>query len=60
MVSPMSSYIYYSALVAVADGMGVSVTLVNLTITSYLIFRRNCASHHGGPGGPGGGGSRCT
>lgn len=36
MVSPMSSYIYYPALVAVAD-MRFSVTLVNLTITSYLI-----------------------
>ena len=37
MVSPLSSYIYYPALVAVADDMGVSVSLINLTITSYLI-----------------------
>lgn len=37
MVSPMSSYIYYPAIVAVASDMRVSVSLVNLTITSYLI-----------------------
>lgn len=37
MFSTLCSYIYYPALVAVAEDLGVSITLVNLTITSYLV-----------------------
>ncbi|KAK4664020.1 uncharacterized protein QC763_500760 [Podospora pseudopauciseta] len=35
--STMSSYIYYPALVPVAHDLGVSVALVNLSVTTYLI-----------------------
>ncbi|CAP62041.1 uncharacterized protein PODANS_5_760 [Podospora anserina S mat+] len=37
MFSTMSSYIYYPALVPVAHNLGVSVALVNLSVTTYLI-----------------------
>lgn len=37
MFSTLCSYIYYPALVPVADDLGVSITLINLTITSYLV-----------------------
>ncbi|KAK5662616.1 hypothetical protein OQA88_8530 [Cercophora sp. LCS_1] len=37
MFSTMSSYIYYPALVPVARDLGVSVALVNLSVTTYLI-----------------------
>ena len=37
MFSTMSSYIYYPALVPVALDLGVSVALVNLSVTTYLI-----------------------
>ena len=37
MFSTLSSYIYYPALVPVAQELGVSITLINLTVTSYLI-----------------------
>ncbi|MCV5153707.1 hypothetical protein OFC46_27845, partial [Escherichia coli] len=37
MFSTLSSYIYFPALVPMANGLGVSVSLVNLTVTSYLI-----------------------
>ena len=37
MFSTMSSYIYYPALVPVAHDLGVSVALVNLSVTTYLI-----------------------
>lgn len=37
MFSTLSSYIYYPALVPVAQELGVSMTLINLTVTSYLI-----------------------
>lgn len=37
MFSTLSSYIYYPALVPVAQELGVSVLLINLTVTSYLI-----------------------
>ena len=37
MFSTLCSYIYYPALVPIARDLGVSVLLVNLTITSYLI-----------------------
>jgi MFS family permease len=38
MFSTMSSYIYLPALVAVARDLDVSVLLINLTVTSYLII----------------------
>lgn len=37
MFSTLSSYIYFPALVPMANDLGVSVALVNLTVTSYLI-----------------------
>jgi predicted MFS family arabinose efflux permease len=37
MFSTLSSYIYYPALVPVAKELGVSIVLINLTVTSYLI-----------------------
>jgi len=37
MFSTMSSYIYFPALVPIAREIGVSISLINLTITSYLI-----------------------
>ncbi|KAK4204499.1 MFS general substrate transporter [Triangularia verruculosa] len=37
MFSTMSSYIYYPALVPVAQDLGVSVALINLSVTTYLI-----------------------
>lgn len=37
MFSTLSSYIYYPALIPVPDELGVSTTLINLTVTSYLI-----------------------
>jgi predicted MFS family arabinose efflux permease len=38
MFSTLSSYIYYPALVPVAKDLGVSIFLINLTVTSYLII----------------------
>lgn len=37
MFSTLSSYIYFPALVPIANDLNVSVPLVNLTVTSYLI-----------------------
>ncbi|KAM0415688.1 hypothetical protein ACHAPT_013359 [Fusarium lateritium] len=37
MFSTLSSYIYYPALTSVAQDLGVSLSLINLTVTSYLI-----------------------
>ncbi len=37
MFSALSSYIYFPALVPMAADLGVSVALINLTVTSYLI-----------------------
>ncbi len=37
MFSTLSSYIYFPALVSMAADLGVSVALVNLTVTSYMI-----------------------
>ncbi|KAK4186128.1 MFS general substrate transporter [Podospora australis] len=38
MFSTLSSFIYYPALVPISTDMGISLTLVQLTITSYLII----------------------
>jgi MFS family permease len=38
MFSTLCSYIYYPALVPIARDLSVSVSLINLTITSYLII----------------------
>jgi hypothetical protein len=37
MFSTLSSYIYFPALVPMASDLGVSLALINLTVTSYLI-----------------------
>lgn len=37
MFSTLSSYIYYPAIVPISRDLGVSVSLINLTVTSYLI-----------------------
>ncbi|KAL3458860.1 major facilitator superfamily domain-containing protein [Aspergillus heterothallicus] len=37
--SPVSSQIYFPALNSVADDLGVSGALINLTLTSYMIFQ---------------------
>ena len=37
MFSTLSSYIYYPALPLVSKDLGVSISLVNLTVTSYLV-----------------------
>lgn len=38
-VSPMTSNIYFPALDSVADDLGVSLGLINLTLTTYMIFQ---------------------
>lgn len=35
--SPMSSFIFYPAIKSIASGLGVTVGLVNLAITTYMI-----------------------
>lgn len=37
MFSTLMSYIYFPAIVPMSDELGVSVSLINLTVTSYLI-----------------------
>ena len=37
MFSPMSSFIYYPAIDSLAAGLRVSVEMVNITVTSYLV-----------------------
>ncbi|KAL4882112.1 major facilitator superfamily domain-containing protein [Aspergillus karnatakaensis] len=37
--SPVSSQIYFPALNSIADDLGVSSALINLTLTSYMIFQ---------------------
>lgn len=37
MFSPMSSFIFYPAITSIADGLGVTVDLVNLAVTTYMI-----------------------
>lgn len=37
MFSPLSSFIYYPAIHTIATSLGVTITLVNLTVTSYMI-----------------------
>lgn len=37
MFSPMSSFIYYPAIDSLAAGLHVSVEMVNITVTSYLV-----------------------
>lgn len=54
MFSTLNSYIYFPAVVPMARDLGVSVTLINLTITCYLImagiapaFMGDLADHDG-------------
>ncbi len=37
MFSPLSSFIYYPAITPIASSLHVSIELINLTITSYLV-----------------------
>lgn len=37
MFSPMSSFIFYPAITAISDGLNVSVGLVNLAVTTYMV-----------------------
>jgi MFS family permease len=37
MFSPMSSFIFYPAISSVASGLGVTIELVNLSITTYMV-----------------------
>lgn len=37
MFSPMSSFIFYPAITAISDGLNVSVGLINLAITTYMV-----------------------
>ncbi|KAL1306231.1 hypothetical protein AAFC00_004322 [Neodothiora populina] len=39
LISPLSASVYYPALDSIATDLSVSITLVNLTITTYLIFQ---------------------
>ncbi|KAJ5910691.1 hypothetical protein N7504_005334, partial [Penicillium tannophilum] len=39
LISPLSSSIYLPAMTSIAQEMNVSVSLINLTITTYLIFQ---------------------
>ncbi|TFB03507.1 Quinidine resistance protein 1 [Trichoderma ghanense] len=38
-VSPMTAHIYFPALDALAEELNVSISLLNLTLTSYMIFQ---------------------
>ncbi|KAK4198354.1 major facilitator superfamily domain-containing protein [Triangularia verruculosa] len=38
-VSPMTANIYFPALVPIARDLGVSVSMINLTLTTYMIFQ---------------------
>lgn len=38
-VSPMTAHIYFPALDALAEELNVSISLINLTLTSYMIFQ---------------------
>jgi hypothetical protein len=42
--SPLSSSIYFPALDTVAKSLGVTITKVNLTVTTYLVSRHTFAS----------------
>lgn len=39
MVSPMTSNIYFPAIVTIARDLDVSISLINLTLTTYMIFQ---------------------
>ncbi len=38
-VSPMTANIYFPVLNPIAEDLGVSIGLINLTLTTYMIFR---------------------
>jgi MFS family permease len=38
MFSPLSSFIYYPAITSLSEDLHVSIELINLTITSYMVF----------------------
>lgn len=44
--SPLSSAIYFPALPTMAKDFSVSVSLINLTVTFYLIFQGLCKKDH--------------
>lgn len=37
MFSPLSSFIFYPAITSISEGLGVTIGLVNLAITTYMI-----------------------
>ncbi|KAL3458750.1 putative MFS transporter [Aspergillus heterothallicus] len=39
LISPLSSGIYFPAIVSIADDLDVSISKINLTVTMYLIFQ---------------------
>ncbi len=38
-VSPMTANIYFPVLTPIAEDLGVSISLINLTLTTYMIFQ---------------------
>lgn len=46
-VSPMTATIYFPTLNALSKDMGVSISLINLTITSYMIFQALAPTMYG-------------
>jgi len=54
MYSVLSSYIYFPALVPMAADLGVSVSLINLTVTSYMIMAGVAPAFMGGLADEGG------
>lgn len=46
-VSPLTANIYFPALNPIADDLGVSTSLINLTLTSYMIFQGVAPSFFG-------------
>ncbi|CAH0045773.1 unnamed protein product [Clonostachys solani] len=46
-VSPMTATIYYPALVPLSRDLNVSISLINLTVTSYMIFQAIIPSIYG-------------
>ena len=54
MFSTLSSYIYFPALVPMVTDLDVSLSLISLTVTSYLIISGIAPRIHGGHCGLGG------
>ena len=48
MFSPLSSFIYYPAITSLSKDLHVSIELINLTITSYMVVFWYCTRSHWG------------